>query len=150
MGEPRHRIHLTADVAAPREDVFDYLTAHFDELWQGRMEHVRPAHDGSEPLGHGFVRRMHTPVGTLDEEIVTHERPSLIEYTVIDDDETTIHNHLGRLELSAAGGGTHLDYTVRFDHRPEWRGPLTVAAMRAGWAIRGRRRLTKRFGKGAG
>ena len=147
MAEPRHRVHLTADVAAPRDDVFDYLTAHFDELWQGRMDHVRPAPEGSEPLGHGFVRRMHTPVGKLDEEIVTHERPSLIEYTVINDHDTTIHNHLGRLELSENGsGGTRLDYTIAFDHRPAWRGHLTAGALRLGWAIRGRRQLAKRFG----
>ena len=56
---------------------------------------------------------MHTPVGTLDEEIVTHERPTLIEYTVVNDDDTTIHNHLGRIELTEAGtGGTRLDYTI--------------------------------------
>ena len=147
MGEPRNRVHLAAEVPAAPDHVFDYLTNHFDELWQGRMEHVRKGHSEDEPLGHGFVRRMHTPVGTLDEEIVTHERPTLIEYTVVNDDDTTIHNHMGRLELTEAGtGGTRLDYTISFDHRPAWRGPLTAGAMRLGWALRGRRRLAKRFG----
>jgi uncharacterized protein YndB with AHSA1/START domain len=147
VADPRHKVHLTAEVAAPRDDVFDYLTAHFDELWQGRMEHVRPAHEGSDPLGHGFVRRMHTPVGKLDEEIVTHDRPSLIEYTIINDHDTPLYNHLGRMELSEDGsGGTKLDYTIAFDHRPAWRGHLTAGALHLGWMIRGRRRLAKRFG----
>lgn len=147
MSEPRHSIRLTADVPAPRDEVFDYLTNHFDELWQGKMDQVRKGDSPDEPLGLGFVRRMHTPVGTLDEEIVRHDRPGLIEYTVINDDATTIHNHLGRLVLSEDGsGGTKLDYTVSFDHRPAWRGPLTVGAMRIGWAVRGKRRLAKRFG----
>lgn len=148
MPEPRNSIHLTAELAAPREQVFDYLTDHFDEIWQGKMERVREGADPASPLGLGFVRRMHTPVGVLDEEIVRHDRPSVIEYRVLDDGEVPIHNHLGRIELSEAGsGGTRIDYTVGFDYRPPWRGGVTAAAMRAGWALRGRRRLTKRFGR---
>jgi uncharacterized protein YndB with AHSA1/START domain len=145
--EPAHTVRLSADVDAPRNEVFDYLTNHFDELWQGRMDHVTPAPEGSEPLGRGFVRRMHTPVGKLDEEIVTHDRPSLIEYTVINDDDTTIHNHLGRIELSEDGsGGTKVNYSIAFDHRPAWRGHLTAGALHLGWLIRGRRQLAKQFG----
>lgn len=146
MSEPRNRIHLTADVATPPDEVFDYLTDHFDEIWQGKMERVREGGDPSTPLGLGFVRRMHTPVGKLDEEIVTHERPRLIEYKVLDDGKVPFHNHLGRIELTGTGLGTHVDYTVDFDFRPPWRGPVTAAVMRAGWALRGRRKLKKRFG----
>ncbi len=146
MAEARNRVHMTTDVPAPPDRVFDYLTNHFDEIWQGKMEHVRKGHDADEPLGHGFVRRMRTPVGELDEEIVTHERPRLIEYRVINGDDAPIHNHLGHIELSEApGGGTHVDYTVTFDHKPAWRGPLVVGAMKMGWAVRGKRRLAKRF-----
>ena len=65
---------------------------------------------------------MHTLAGELDEEIVTHERPRLIEYKVIDGDEAKIHNHLGRIELSERDGGTHVDYTISFDYRPPWQG----------------------------
>jgi uncharacterized protein YndB with AHSA1/START domain len=143
VAEPRNRVHLTAEVSAPRERVFDYLTDHFDEVWMGKMESVREGSDPSVPLGLGFVRRMHTPAGKLVEEIVTHERPSLIEYRVINP-EAKIHNHLGRIELSEApAGGTRVDYRVGFDFRPAWQGPLTVAAMRAGWAVQGRRRLAR-------
>ena len=146
MAEPRNRVHLTAEVAAPPDQVFDYFTNEFDEIWQGRMEHVRKGHLEEEPLGHGFVRRMHTPVGELEEEIVTHERPRLIEYRVINGDVAPIHNHLGRIELSDSGDRrTRVNYTVSFDFKPPWRGPLTAAAMRLGWALRGRRRLAKRF-----
>ena len=146
MAEPRNRVHLTAEVAAPPDQVFDYLTARFDELWQGGMEPLRDSENPDEPLGRGFVRRMHSPVGRLDEEIVTHERPRLIEYRVINGDVAPIHNHLGRLELSEAGPErTSLDYTVTFDHRPAWRGPLVAAAMRLGWIVRGRRRLARRL-----
>lgn len=137
-------MRLAAEVDAPREQVFDYLTNRFDEVWPGKMDRVREGSDSSEPLGLGFVRRMHTPAGKLEEEIVSHERPGLIEYRVINDDEGKIHNHLGRIELAdSAGGGTRVDYTISFDYRPPWQGPVGAATMRAMWALRGRRRLAK-------
>lgn len=144
MAEPRNRLHLSADIPAPREQVFDFLTDHFDEIWQGRMERVHEGTDPSQPLGLGFVRRMHTPAGVLDEEIVTHERPSVIEYKVINEG-ARFQNHLGRLELTETGRFTHLDYTVVFDYRPPWQGPVITTVMRMGWAVRGRRKLAKRF-----
>lgn len=147
MAEPHNRVHLTAEVAAAPDQVFDYFTNQFHDVWMGKMEHVRDGHNPSEPLGHGFVRRMHTPAGELEEEIVTHERPELIEYKVINGDEAKIYNHLGRIELTESGGGTHVDYKVSFDHRPTWQGPLTARGMKLGWALRGRRRLAKRFGR---
>ena len=91
MAEPRNRVHLRAGIAASPDRVFDYFTNQFHEIWMGKMEHVRQGHDPNEPLGHGFVRRMHTPAGELVEEIVTHERPGLIEYRVINGDEAKIH-----------------------------------------------------------
>lgn len=146
MSAPRNRAHLTAEVFAPPGRVFDYFTNDFHEIWMGKMEHVRKGHDEGEPLGHGFVRRMHTPAGKLEEEIVTHERPGLIEYRVINDDEARIHNHLGRIELSDSGqGGTRVDYTVSFDYKPPWQGPIATRLMRVGWALRGRRRLARQF-----
>lgn len=144
MTEPRNRLLMTAEVPAPREQVFDYLTDHFDEIWQGRMERVREGSDPSRPLGLGFVRRMHTPAGVLDEEIVTHERPSVIEYKVINQG-ARFENHLGRLELTETDRGTHLDYTVAFDYRPPWQGRVLTTVMKMGWAVRGRRKLAKRF-----
>ena len=146
MAEPRNRVKLSADVPAPPDQVFDYFTNEFHEIWPGDMDHVRKGHNEDEPLGHGFVRRMHTPAGELEEEIVTHDRPRLIEYKVINGDEAKIHNHLGRIELTDSGdGGTHVDYTVSFDYKPPWQGPTGALFMRAGWALRGKRRLAKRF-----
>lgn len=145
MAEPRNRVHLTADVAAPPDEVFSFFTDHFDQLWQGKMERVSDGEKKKEPLGLGFVRRMHTPAGVLDEEIVTHERPTLIEYTVINGDEAKIHNHLGRIVFAGNGAGTKVDYTVSFDYRPPILGPAAVTAMKLGWRLRGRRVLRREF-----
>ena len=65
---------------------------------------------------------------------------------MINGDETKIHNHRGHIELNgSADGGTRVDYTVSFDYKPPWQGPITSVAMRAGWALRGRRRLANAF-----
>lgn len=144
MAGARNQVRMSADVPASREAVFDYLSNHFDEIWPGEMDEVREGSDPAEPRGLGFVRRMHTLAGKLEEEIVAHERPGLIEYKVINTDEAKIHNHLGRIELSERpGGGTRVDYAVSFDYRPPWQGPIGALSMRAAWWLRGKRRLAK-------
>ena len=145
MAEPRNHVRLSTDVAGSPDEVFDYFTNQFDEIWPGKMEHVRQGRDQAAPLGHGFVRRMHTPAGKLEEEIVTHDRPGLIEYRVINGDEAKIHNHLGRIELTGTGTGTHVDYTIDFDYRPAWQGPISARFMQAAWHLKSKRRLAKRF-----
>ena len=143
MSEPKQHVHLSADVAAPPDEVFTYFTAHFDDIWPGKLDHVRDAPEGSEPLGLGFVRRLHTPAGKIEEEIVTHDRPSLIEYKVIND--VPIHNHLGRIEFAERNGGTRIDYTIDFDYKPSFLGPSTAGFMKVLWALRSKRRLAKKF-----
>jgi len=138
-------VELTAEVAASPDQVFTYLTEHFDDLWPGGMDRVRDGSDPSEPLGLGFVRTMHTGAGDLDEEIVTHQRPQLIEYKVINGDEARIHNHLGRIELGERNGGTHIDYTVTFDFKPSFLGPVGAHVMGTTWRLRSKRQLHKAF-----
>jgi uncharacterized protein YndB with AHSA1/START domain len=135
---------LTADVAAPPDAVFTYLTDHFSELWPGKIEVLEPGPDPAEPNGLGMVRRVDPPgSAALEERIVTHERPTLIEYRVIK--EAPISNHLGRLELTPAGSGTRLRYTISFDYKPAIAGPVVVAVLRGTWAAVGRRKLRSVF-----
>jgi uncharacterized protein YndB with AHSA1/START domain len=141
----RNRLQMTAQVAAEPDRVFSYFTDQFHELWPGEMKHKGQGSNPDEPLGLGFVRTMHTAAGALDEEIVTHERPNLIEYKVINGDEVKIHNHLGRIELSDRDGGTHVDYTISFDYRPPWQGPIAAHGIKLAWAVRSKRRLRKAF-----
>ena len=142
--EPRNRVHLTAEVGASADAVFTYLTDHFSELWPGKARVLEPGDDPAEPMGLGMVRLIHPPgSAALEERIVAHDRPRLIEYTVIN--EAPIHNHLGRLELTPTTAGTRIDYTIDFDYRPAALGPVVTTILRTTWATRGRRRLRAAF-----
>jgi hypothetical protein len=97
-------------------------------------------------MGLGMVREMDPPgSATLVERIETHDRPSLIEYVVIND--APIHNHLGRLELTPKGTGTHLDYSISFDYKPAAAGPVVAGVLKLTWATTGRRKLRAALGK---
>ncbi len=140
----RNRVHLTADLGGSPDAIFTYLTDHFFELWPGKAAVLEAGSDPAEPMGLGMVRRMNPPgSAALEERIVAHERPRLIEYQVIND--APIHNHLGRLELTPTDGGAHLDYTIDFDYKPPAAGPVVTRILSTTWALRGRRRLKAAF-----
>jgi uncharacterized protein YndB with AHSA1/START domain len=144
--EARNRAELTAEVAASPDETFTYLTDHFLDLWPGRGRVLSAGSDPAEPMGLGMVREV-KPAGSppLEERIVAHERPRLIEYEVIN--EAPIHNHLGRLELTPTGSGTRLDYTITFDYKPAAAGPLAVRILKTTWALTGRRRMRADLGR---
>lgn len=134
-------VHLSGDFDASPDEVFTFFTERFDEIWPGKMDRVSDGSDPNEPLGLGFVRIMHTPAGALREEIVSHERPRLIEYKVIDPD-AKIQNHLGRIEFADNGsGGTKVEYNVDYDYRPSFLGPVSKAVMNVTWAAQGKRKI---------
>ena len=144
--EPRHRVELTAEVAASPDETFTYLTDHFFELWPGKAKVLEAGSDPAEPMGLGMVRWMDPPgSAVLEERIVAHERPRLIEYVVIN--EAPIHHYLGRLELTPAGSGTRLDYSIAFDYKPAAAGAVAAGVLRATWAVNGRRRMRAALGK---
>ncbi len=143
-GEPKQSVHLTAEVGGSADAVFTFLTDHFGDLWAGKMRVLEPGDNPAEPMGLGMVRLVKPPgTAALEERIITHDRPTLIEYTVIND--APISNHLGRLELTPTTKGTRLDYTISFDYRPAAVGHIAAAVLKAGWATRGRRTLRAAF-----
>lgn len=140
----RNRVALAAEVAGSPDAVFTYLTDRFSELWPGTVRTLEAGDDPAEPNGVGMVRLVKPPgSAALEERIVTHDRPLLIEYTVIND--APISNHLGRLELTPTTKGTRLEYSISFDYRPAALGPVAATVLRATWAARGRRRLEAAF-----
>jgi hypothetical protein len=141
----KNHVHLTAEVGGSADAVFTYLTDNFFELWPGKAKVLEPGDDPAEPMGLGMVRLMNPPGSApLEERIITHERPKLIEYKVINDAPLT--NHLGRLELTPTTKGTRLDYTIDFDYRPAFLGPVVSSVLRTTWRLTGARRLRAQFG----
>ena len=141
----KNHVHLTAEVGGSADAVFTYLTDHFFELWPGKGRVLEAGDDPAEPMGLGMVRLMKPPgSAALEERIVAHDRPRLIEYQVIND--APITNHLGRLELTPTTAGTRLDYTIDFDYRPAFMGPLVRGILLASWRTRGARKLKAAFG----
>src|SRR3954469_25874987 len=100
----RNRVTLTADVAGSPDAVFTYCTDSFLELWPGKAKVLEPSDDPNEPNGKGLVRWIKPPgSGALEERIITHDRPTLIEYEIIND--AAMYNHLGRLEFTPTADG---------------------------------------------
>jgi hypothetical protein len=140
----KNHVHLTAEVGGSADAVFTYLTDNFFELWPGKGKVLEAGDDPNEPMGLGMVRLVKPPgSAALEERIVTHERPRLIEYTVIND--APISNHLGRLELTPTTKGTRLDYTIDFDYRPGFVGPVAATILRTTWRLTGARKLRAQF-----
>lgn len=139
-----NHVLLTADVAGSPEAVFTYFTDNFFELWPGKAEILQPGDDPNEPKGKGLVRRI-KPAGSppLEERIITHDRPTLIEYVVIND--APLSNHLGRIEFTSTATGTAVRYTIDFDYKPAFLGPVVRAILKSTWALVSRRKLRAAF-----
>jgi uncharacterized protein YndB with AHSA1/START domain len=140
----RNHVVLKADVAGSPDAVFTYFTDSFFELWPGKAKVLQPGDDPNEPNGKGLVRWM-KPAGSppLEERIITHDRPTLIEYVVIND--APIHNHLGRIEFKPTATGTSVRYTIDFDYKPAALGPLVRTILGSTWALSSRRKLRAAF-----
>jgi hypothetical protein len=140
----KNHVHFTAEVGGSADAVFTYLTDHFFEIWPGKAKVLEPGDDPAEPMGLGMVRLMNPPgSAALEERIITHNRPRLIEYTVIND--APISNHLGRIELTPTTKGTRIDYTIDFDYRPAFVGPLVRGILSTTWRTRSARKLRAAF-----
>lgn len=140
----RHRLHFTVDLDASPESVFDVLTRRWSTLWPVRQRRVRDGVDPAEPDGLRSVRAQRAlGIWPIQEEIVTHRPPWLIEYRTI---RGPVRNHLGRIELSPVGDtGTHLDYLIVFDTLPWVPGRLLAAALDTTWRHWSLPRLRQHF-----
>jgi len=144
MSQPRNHVQFTIELPAEPDAVFSHFTEHFDQIWPGTQRQVRAAPDGSEPMGLGYVRGVKPPgQPELEEEIIRHERPSLIEYKVIND--APISNHLGRISFSPAGTGTRVDYTIDYDFKPAALGIVSRTVLHGAWRAEAARKLRKAF-----
>jgi uncharacterized protein YndB with AHSA1/START domain len=99
-------------VAAPPEIVFEVLTDHrrYTEITPLRKAELEREGEPA-PNGVGAIRRL-TAVGPpMREEVLAYEPGRRFSYTLLSG--LPVRNHVGTVELTAAGGGTHVIYAVR-------------------------------------
>ena len=147
MSEPAVHVRVQVDLGAEPDEVFSFFTDNFDQVWPSKLTELGGGSDPIEPKGIGFRRRIEPTgmPGHLEEEITVHQRPSLIEYRVINDD-SPISNHVGRIRFTPQAGGTRIDYSIDFDYSPSALGAVAGGVMRASWALKSKRVLKRRLG----
>ena len=103
-------IHVTRTIPAPPEPVFDLLTDH------ANYERFRPIHASRllregvpAPNGVGALREIKVRPLRFEEEITAYERPTRLDYLIVELNVPFEH-HGGSIRLTAADGGTHVDW----------------------------------------
>ncbi|HEX2097426.1 MAG TPA: SRPBCC family protein [Solirubrobacterales bacterium] len=100
------------DVAAPAEVVFDVLTDHRGYARITRLPRAELEREGDPaPNGVGAIRALWSVGPPLREEVIVYERPSRFSYKILSG--VPVRDHVGTVELSRVGGGTHIVYVVR-------------------------------------
>ena len=104
--------HLTRTSTASPEAVFDTLTDHASYAAMTPLRKSVLERPGTtDPNGVG-ARRRFTVVGPSQvEEVTAFERPTHFAYRLVSG--LPVREHVGTVELSAAAGGTRIDYRVQ-------------------------------------
>lgn len=133
-----HEIVTQTDFQAAPEVVFDYFADHekFARLFGGSAKRVKAGSD--EPDGLGSVRRIGAGPLAFEETIVVFERPLRIDYAITRG--SPLKNHLGSIRFSPHGGGTRVDYSIRFESKLPLLGHLIAFALKTAYQ-RGVRKL---------
>ncbi len=110
------RAHASVWIDRPVETVFAFVS-NPDSLARvfhghGRVAGVKMAEVLDEGgMQHGAVRRVHLADGSMnDERILGFEPPELLSYELEPAGMRAVRSAIGSLELSAADGGTHIDW----------------------------------------
>ncbi|OBK23208.1 polyketide cyclase [Mycobacterium asiaticum] len=107
-------IHVQRTIAAPVEQVFDWL-ADPASLVRAPLVLKSSWAPDSPPLGPGAVRKV---VGTgmwFREEIPTYDRPNSYSYLIVASFPAFNHEG-GTLTFTPAGDGTHVDWLSHYTH----------------------------------
>ena len=114
-------IHLERAIAAPPEQVFDWLADPANLAAAPLVLKAGYTKDSAEP-GAGAVRQV-TGVGTwFREEITAYDRPRSYSYRIVRSVPPFNHEG-GTLTFTPSGAGTHVDWLTNYTH------PIARAAM---------------------
>jgi uncharacterized protein YndB with AHSA1/START domain len=117
------------EIAAPPETVFAVLTDHrkYSELTPLRKSELEREGEPS-PNGLGAIRKL-TAVGPpLREEVIAYEPVERFSYKLLSG--LPVRDHVGTVELTAAGSGTKMVYAVRTHPTVPVVGPVIVAVVK--------------------
>lgn len=117
-------------VAAPPEVVFDVLTDHrrYTEITPLRKAELEREGEPS-PNGLGAIRVLSAVPGPpMREEVIGYERPSRFSYKILSG--LPVRDHVGTVELKAAGDGTELVYAVKTTPTIPLSGPVFMAILK--------------------
>lgn len=133
-----HSITQSVRVAATAERAWQVLMDHEGmSAWSGfrQVTLEQPGETGRN--GRGAVRRLHSPLGPVLEQVTCAEEPRLIRYRVIKGSPFTCHQ--GEIRLEPADGGTDITWVVRFRPKIPGTGALLARIFRRalGSAMRG-------------
>jgi uncharacterized protein YndB with AHSA1/START domain len=119
-------IHLERTIAAPVEQVFDWLADPVN-LAAAPLALRADWAEGSTGPGTGAMRKV-IGVGTyFREEITAYDRPHSYSYLIVRSVPPFKHDG-GTLTFTATDGGTHLDWLTNYTH-PAWAGGKLLEAV---------------------
>jgi uncharacterized protein YndB with AHSA1/START domain len=125
----RGEVHLTIDLDAPLELVFERITDH-EALadWPG-VSSSRLVREGSPRNGLGAVRRVTAMGLPLHEEVIQFEPPRRMDYKIV---KGLPVDHRGTITLSASGAGTTLEWKITMSSRVPLLAQATTRALKLG------------------
>jgi len=119
-------IHLERTIAAPEEQVFDWLADPANLATAPLVLKAGYAKHSSGP-GAGAIREV-VGVGTwFREEITAYDRPHSYSYLIVRSFPPFDHEG-GTLTFTASGDGTHVDWLSNYTH-PAWAGGKLLEAV---------------------
>lgn len=120
---------LTREIGAPPETVFAVLTDHrrYSELTPLRKS-VLEREGEPAPNGLGAIRKLSAIGPPLREEVIAYEPDGRFSYKLLSG--LPVRDHVGTVELTAAGSGTKMVYAVRTQPTVPVAGAVVVAVVK--------------------
>ena len=116
-------------VAAPPEILFEVIADQRGMPNFTNFRKVELEREGdSPPNGVGAIRVMHAVGPTVREEIIAYEAPRLFAYKLLSG--IPVKDHVGTIELEAAGAGTRMSYVLETTPTIPLTGFVLLAVMR--------------------
>jgi hypothetical protein len=126
------RIDIDAEFRRPVAELFALLSDH-EKLGPVLGAKIKRIHDGQGDVnGLGSVRTLNIgPLPSFDETVTAFRKDELIEYRI--SRGTPLENHKGTMQFSATpSGGSRLHYTIEFESKIPFLGPIIRTGLEAG------------------